>query len=117
MIASSADQNNMVTVGIVEANGSTTGKTAEEYLANQQEKMKEGLEGNYAYTTTDATITFDGMNRELPASITDLTVNGAHLFICQAVAEKDGSFFNVVALGESEDGVTNTIKSFKALSE
>ena len=117
MIAGTPDGSNMVVVGIEEPNDTTAGKTAEEILAAQVQKMTETLEGNFNYTSTDATITFNGLNREIPANITDLTINDAHLFLCQAVAEKDGAFLNIVTMGTSEEDATNVISHFKALSE
>ena len=117
MVATSPTTGTSVVIDIVEPNDTTAGKTAEEVLAAQVQKMTETLEGNFNYTSNDATITFNGLNREIAANITDLTINDTHLFLCQAVAEKDGVFLYIVTMGTSEEDATNAISHFKALSE
>jgi hypothetical protein len=117
MVAMNEDQNQIVVIGIEEPEDSNAGKTAEEYLQAQVEQTQAALEGNYSYTASDATVTFNGMDRELPAYITNLDINGVQFSICQAVAEKEGYFFNAIAMGANQDEVVSAFSSFVAMSE
>lgn len=117
MVAMNDDQNQIVVVGIEAPEDANAGKTAEEYLQAQVEQTQAALEGNYSYSAADATVTFDGMDRELPAYITNLDINGVQFSICQAVAEKEGYFFNAIAMGASQDEVVSAFSSFVAMSE
>ncbi len=114
MVAMNADQSQIVIVSIEAPDSANTGMTAEKYLEAQNEQVKSALDGNYTYSTVSATITFEGISRELPASITTLNVNGTQLCICQAVAEKDGYFFNAIAMGANQDEVSSAFENFKA---
>ena len=67
--------------------------------------------------SSSASITFEGIERELPAAVTNLDVNGAKLSICHAVAEKEGAFFNVIAMGATQDEVVKAFESFAAVTE
>ena len=117
MVAVNADQSQIVVVGIESPSDENAGKTAEDYLDAQVEAMESALEGNYSYSTTSASITFEGIERELPAAVTNLDVNGAKLSICHAVAEKEGAFFNVIAMGATQDEVVKAFESFAAVTE
>ena len=117
MVATSADGATSVLVGIVEPSAQTTGKTAEDLLKSQTEELQKSLEGNYTYTSEEADITFNGMTRTLPASITKVTMEGKSIVLGMAVAEKEGYFLDVVVTGTSEDDVVNAFKNFKAISE
>ena len=117
MVAVNADQSQIVVVGIESPSDENAGKTAEDYLDAQVEAMESALEGNYSYSTTSASITFEGIERELPAAVTNLDVNGAKLSICHAVAEKEGAFFNVIAMGATQDEVVKAFESFAAVTQ
>ena len=117
MVAVSADQSQFVVVGIEAPDDTNADKTAEQYLQAQVERTQAALEGNYAYTAADATVTFEGMDRELPAFITNLNVNDVQFSVCQAVAEKEGYFFNAIAMGASEDEVVAAFEGFVAMRE
>lgn len=114
MIASNADASQTIIVTVEAPNATNSGKTAEQYLEAEQEATKAALAGNYAYTSTSATITFEGMDRELPAVITNLDINGTKICMCEAVAEKDGYFFTATAIGSTQDEVTKAFESFAA---
>ena len=117
MVASAADQSNAIMVSIEEPKSTNANMTAESFLEAQQTEMENDLEGNYSYTANSATITFNGMSRELPAVMTDVTVNGGHFFVCRAAAEQEGHFFSAIAIAATEEEVTDTFEHFKALSE
>lgn len=117
MVATNAEQDQIVVVGIASPSAENADMTAEQYLESQEEEIKDGLEGNYTYTSESATVTFDGIDRELPASIINLDLDGNQLAICQAVAEKDGHFLNAIAMGADQDEVTSSFKSFSAADE
>lgn len=114
MVAMNADKNQIVIAGIEAASDKTAGMTAEKYLEAEEQEMTASIGGNYSLTTTSAEVTFAGIDRKLPASVTTLNVNGANLVICQTVAEKDGSFFSAIAMGASEEEVTKAFESFSA---
>jgi predicted RNA-binding protein with RPS1 domain len=114
MVAMNADKSQIVIAGIETANDKTAGMTAEKYLETEEQEMTASIGGNYSLTTNSAEVTFAGIDRKLPASITTLNVNGATLVICQTVAEKDGSFFSAIAMGASEDEVTKAFENFAA---
>ena len=117
MAATSAEKDCVVIVTVEEANGSNAGQTAEEYLAAKTDQITSNLEGTYSYSTVDATVTFQGIDRELPATITNLSANGVNVVLGQAVAEKDGDFFCVIVTGQTEEQVTNVFESFTAIIE
>ena len=112
MIALSGDASQMVLVGIEHPEG--TGMTAQQHLDADIEGLGTALQGTFAYTTTSATITFDGIDRELPAAMIDVTIEGNHLYICEAVAEKDGYFFDVVSMAGTQDEAAKAFESFAA---
>lgn len=115
MVAMSADKNTAVVVAIIPPGSQTSGQAAEAYLEAQNTRMQETLtSGNYTATTNSATVTFDGLTRTLPASLTTITADGKTLYIGQAIDTKDGYFFYVVVTGTSEADVTNAYKAFKA---
>lgn len=114
MVAMNADKNQIVIAGIEAASDKTAGMTAEKYLEAEEQEMTASIGGNYSLTTTSAEVTFAGIDRKLPASVTTLNVNGANLVICQTVAEKDGSFFSAIAMGASEEEVTKAFENFAA---
>ena len=114
MVASNADSSQLVMVTVETPNATNSGKTAEQYLEAQEEQTKAALSGNIAYTSTSASITFEGLDRELPATITELDINGAKICMCEAVAEKDGAFFDAVAIGATQDEVTKAMENFAA---
>lgn len=116
MVATNAAGNQMVIVTLEAPTAANASKTAEQYLEVLAEGTKADLGGNYAYTSTSATITFQGLNRELPAVITNLDINGTKISMCEAVAEKDGYFFNAIAIGSTEDEVTKAFENFSAIS-
>lgn len=118
MVAVAADAKTAVIVALVEPGMAGTAKTAEEFLQAQVDAMTQSLAGsNYAYTSTSADITFNGMARTLPANIMNITADGNSLVIGQAVAEKDGYFLDVIVTGATEDDVTNAFKAFTATAE
>ena len=114
MVAMNADKSQIVIAGIEKASDKTAGMTAEKYLEAEEQEMTTSIGGNYSLTSTSAEVTFAGIDRKLPASITTLNVNGAKLVICQTVAEKDGSFFSAIAMGASEEEVTKAFENFAA---
>lgn len=117
MVAVSSDGKTSVLIGIIEPSDATKGKTAQDILKAQADELTKALEGsNYAFESKEAEVTFDGLDRTLPANITTMTVEGTTIAIGQAVAEKDGYFLDIVAAGSSEDDVLNAFKAFKALS-
>ena len=115
MMALKADSSQLVVIDLETPNSTNSGMSAEQYLEAQVEKTKAGLDGTYTYTTTSASMSFDGMTRELPAAVTNLDVNGAKLVICQVVDQKDGNFLNIIAMAGSEEEVTKTLENFKAI--
>lgn len=115
MLAMNADKSQVMLVSVEAPNEANAGMTAEQYLEAQEETMKENLEGNYSYSITSATLTFEGIDRELPMIMMNLNVNDVEVFICQAVAEQDGCFFNAVSVGSSEDEAINAFESFTAI--
>ena len=118
MVATSADKASSVIVAIMKPGEVTTAKSAQEFLASQVEQMTSSLDGsNFSYTSNGATVTFDGLARELPANVTTVTVEGQTLVIGQAVAEKEGAFLDVLVTGKSEDEVMSAFKSFAATAE
>ena len=116
MAAVNADMSQIVVVGIETPNDKTAGMTAEQYLEAQEEQIKAGLGDNYAFTSTTGEVTFNGIDRTLPALIMNIDVNGAKLVICQTVAEKDGAFLNAIAMGASEEEVTKAFEGFAAIT-
>lgn len=114
MIAMNGDHSQIVIANIEKANDENAGLTAEQYLDKLSEQMQEGLEGNYSYTSNSATITFAGIERELPANVVNLDVNGNKLYICEAVAEKDGNFLQVISMAGSEDAATGAFNNFSS---
>lgn len=114
MLASNADSSQMVMVTIEAPSAANSGKTAEQYLEAQNEETKNALEGNIAYTSTSATITFEGLDRELPATVTNLDINGAKICLVEAVAEKDGYFFTATAIAATQDEATKAFENFAA---
>ena len=117
MVAMNADQSQIVVVGLETPSDDNAGKTDEDYLNAQVEEMEAALEGNSASSTVSATVSFEGMERELPAVITNLDVNGVKFCICQAVAEKEGAFCNAISMGATEDEAVKAFESFAATSE
>jgi len=117
MIATNADGSTAVIVGIVEPSSETSGKTAEDFLKTQVDQLTQAMQGgNYAYTSTDAEITFNGMTRTLPANIASITVEGQTLVMGQAAAEKEGYFLDIAVVSTSEDAVMKTFEAFKAIA-
>lgn len=115
MIAMKADQSQIVIASIEDASSATAGMTAEDYLDAQAKEIIAGLGDNYSYTSDSATVTFNGIDRELPAVIMNINAGEMHLYIAQAVAEKDGAFLNVVAMGATQDEVTSAFGNFHAI--
>ena len=117
MIATNADGSTAVIVGIVEPSSETSGKTAEDFLKTQVDQLTQAMQGgNYAYTSTDAEITFNGRTRTLPANIASITVEGQTLVMGQAAAEKEGYFLDIAVVSTSEDAVMKTFEAFKAIA-
>ena len=116
MVATNADQSQLVVVAVETPSDKTAGMTAEKFLEAQEELIKSGLGGNYSYTSSTGEVTFNGINRTLPAIVMNVDANGAKLVICQTVAEKDGAFFNAIAIGASEDEVTKAFEGFAAVT-
>lgn len=116
MVATNADSSQVVLVSIEQPNDKNAGKTAEQYLEAQEQETKDSLQGNVAYTSTSVTMTFSGLDRELPATLTDLDINGVKICMCEAVAEKDGYFLSMIAMGATEDEVTKAFESFAAIT-
>lgn len=117
MIATNADGSTAVIVGIVEPSSETSGKTAEDFLKTQVDQLTQAMQGgNYAYTSTDAEITFNGMTRTLPANIASITIEGQTLVMGQAAAEKEGYFLDIAVVSTSEDAVMKTFEAFKAIA-
>ncbi len=117
MVATNADSTTSVILAIINPSDETAGKSAEDFLKAQTDQMVENLDGNYAYTSNEAEVTFNGMDRKLPAMVTNITSEGNTMVICQAVAEKDGHFLNFLSVGTSEDEVLNAFKAFKSAME
>ena len=114
MVAADDAATQLVLVGIEYPTTENKGMTAQQHLDADIEVMGQTLQGNYAYTTTSATVTFDGIDRELPAVIIDLTAEGKHLFICEAVAEKDGYFFDAMTVAATQDEAVKAFENFAA---
>ena len=115
MAASSADGKTAVIVALVPSSSENAGKTADDMLKKQVEDLEQNIKGNnVSYTTNSAEVTFDGLDRTIPASITTMTADGSTLSIAEAIAEKDGNFLEIVAIGVNEDDVMNAFKGFKA---
>ena len=88
MVAVSSDGKTSVLIGIIEPSDATKGKTAQDILKAQADELTKALEGsNYAFESKEAEVTFDGLDRTLPANITTMTVEGTTIAIGQAVAE------------------------------
>lgn len=116
MVAMDANQSQLVVVAVESPDSKTAGMTPEKYLEAQEELIKAGLGGNYSYNSTTAEVTFNGIDRTLPALLMNIDANGAKLAICQTVAEKDGAFFNAIAIGASEEEVTKALEGFAAVT-
>ena len=118
MAATNADGSAVVIVAIVEPGDETTGKTAEDYLKSQVADMEKGVkESSATYTSEEAEITFNGLDRKLPANIETITQGDQTLVIAQAVAEKEGYFMDVISMGIDKDEVVKTFESFRAIAE
>ena len=117
MAATNAESNEMVLVSVETSNDENKGMSAEDYLEAQEKQMTDSLgqNDNYSYNTSSATVTFNGIDRELPACILDITVGGAQFFIGQAVAESEGNFFNVVCMAQTQDELLDLFKNFSAI--
>ena len=117
MVAASADGTTAVIVAVTEPNAQNTGKTAQDFLDAQVKELESGLQGTYAYESSSADITFNGMSRTIPAAITTITAEGKTLVIGQAVAEKNGAFLDVIVTGTNEADVTKAFEAFKATAD
>lgn len=117
MVAMNAEQSQIVIVGTEPSNSKNAGMTAEAYLEAQEEALKASFGDTYAYTSESATITFEGIDRELPATIMNVNLNGGNLTICQTVAEKDGNFFSVTIMGASQEEVSSAMGYFSGSAQ
>lgn len=117
MVAMNAEKNQIVVVGVEAASEKTAGKTVEQYLEAEGEDLKVSLGNNYSLTSTTGEVTFEGIERTLPATITTVDVNGVQLVIGQTAAEKDGSFFNAIAMGSSQEEVATALGCFSSAVE
>jgi len=118
MIATNPTTGAMVIVGVVEASPETAGKTAQDQLNSQVEELQEGLKtAGIDHMSTDAEVTFNGLTRTLPANFTTMEIAGQKLVLGMAVAEKEGSFLDIVAAGTSEEEVQNSFTAFRAAAE
>ncbi|MBR3318607.1 MAG: hypothetical protein IKG21_12385 [Atopobiaceae bacterium] len=115
MAAMDAEKNQVVLVDIIAPDENTANLTAEQYLEAKQDEVIGSIEGNYTYETSSASVTFSGIDRELPASVMKLNVDGDTAYISQAVAEKDGGILYAAAVGRTEDEVLDAFKNFRAL--
>lgn len=117
LIAEDAAQQAMVIVTTHPAGGSTAGLDAAAFLDKHATEMVQSFKGeNVSYEATDATVTFNGLTRELPAKVFNGTTNGAPFCMVVAVAEKEGNFMGITAFSISEEAAMNAIKSFSAIS-
>ena len=118
MLALSDDGKTGVIVGIVSPNEETKGMTADDMLKKQTEAFQNALkEANTSFTSSDAEVTFEGISRKIPASITTINAEGSTGVIGIAVAEQDGYFMDIMVTGTNEDDVLNAFKNFKATRE
>lgn len=114
MVAANAEATQMVIVGIEYPTTANKGMTAQQHLDADIEEMGKALQGTYSYTSTSATVTFDGIDRELPAAIIDLSAEGKHVYMCEAVAEKDGYFFDALTMAGSQEEAVKAFENFAA---
>ena len=111
MLAASSDAASSVVVTTeADAKG-----TAEEQLKAEREQIESAMTGDYDMRTTDATITFEGYDMEIPASFSTINANGTTICIGIAVEEKDGNLLEIIAMGADEDSVEKSFKNFKAI--
>lgn len=115
MAAMDAEKNQVVLVDVVAPDENTANLTAEQYLEAKQDELISSIEGNYTYESSSASVTFNGIDRELPASVMKLNVDGDTAYISQAVAEKDGGILYAAVVGRTEDEVLDAFKNFRAL--
>ena len=116
MVATNADNTTNVILAVIDPSEETAGKSAEDFLKAQTDAMQEGLEGNFSYVSDEAEITFNGIDRKLPAMLTTITENGKTLVVCQAVAEKDGHYLNFLSVGTTKDDVLDSFSSFRSVA-
>lgn len=117
MAAMNSNQSRLIAVA-VEAPNSTNAKMSDkDYLAAQEEALKASFGEDYAYETNTATVSFEGIDRELPASVTNVDLGGGKLYICQAVAQKDGYFFDIIVMGANEKEITSAFENFTSVVE
>ena len=117
MAAMDAEKNQVVLVDIIAPDENTANLTAEQYLEAKQDEVIGSIEGNYTYETSSASVTFSGIDRELPASVMKLNVDGDTAYISQAVAEKDGGILYAAVVGRTEDEVLDAFKNFRSIVE
>ncbi len=118
MVATAEDKSTSVIVSILPANEETKGKTADEILAAQIKQLNTGLDtAGVNYSTETTTLSFNGLDRELPAALTTITVDGKDAVLGQAIAEKDGYVLELIVSGASKDDVAKAFTNFAATSE
>ena len=104
MIAKSNDSSMAAVVTIEEPAESAAGGDAETHLDAAVNKMLESVQGsNVSYVSNGATVEFEGVNREIPAMITQIKNDGAELWIGQACAEVEGAYFNISIVAPTEE--------------
>lgn len=113
MAATSADQKESVIVAVEAQGGPSAGKTAQAVVEQSTNELTESISGgNASYTSSTATITFQPTNKEMPASITTITIDGKSVCTGIAVDEKDGNFIHIVVSAPTEADVNAIFSAF-----
>ena len=114
-VSADADGKNIVIVGVTQpTSADSQSMAAEQYLDSMVAETVRDLGGNYAYETTMATVTFNGLTRELPCAITKVTLDGNTFVLAQAAAEKDGHYLEMTVMGNTQDDVLKTFENFSS---
>lgn len=116
MIAASA-AGDIVTVNLQMANDETAGLDADAFLEKEIETVTGSITGDNVSTKVESgSITFKGIDRELPARIVNITNGESTYCIVEAIAEKDGNFLSIMSMGATEEAANASFSNFSSIT-